>query len=134
MYKKVLLSSVVSSSFLFWSSFASANFIDDLWDLWTVFINIWLFLWSLVKFVVFWFKTCLNLIRKAFIYIFSPELFDWIWDVFQNLVAYMWAPAATAFIGLFFIAFLFMFITFIFKLIKGQVSYNTALKKFQKQK
>jgi len=134
MYKKILLSSVVSSSVLFWSSFASADFIDDLGDFWTVFINIWLFLWSFIKFVVFWFKTCLNLIRKAFIYIFSPELFNWIWDVFQNLVTYMWAPSATAFIGLFFIAFLFMFITFIFKLIKWQVSYRTALKKFQKQK
>lgn len=103
-------------------------------DVLDVIINIWLFIWALLKFIVFWLKTCLNLVWKAFIYIFSPELFDWVWDLFQNLVAYMWAPAATAFIGLFFIAFLFMFITFIFKLIKGQVSYNTALKKFQKQK
>lgn len=134
MKKKIFIVFFVCSFVLFWSSFASADFLDDLGDLWTVIMNIWLWIWAIVKFLVFWLKTLFNLVRKAFLYIFSPELFDWIWNVFSNLVLYMWGPSATAFVGLFFIAFLLVFMTFIFKLIKGQVSYKTALKKFEKQK
>ena len=132
--KKISLSLLLFCLVLFNWSFVGANFITDLWDFWTVFVDIWLFLWALVKFIIFWLKTCLNLIWKAFTYIFSPELFDWISDVFQNLVVFMWAPAATAFVGLFFIAFLLIFVSFIYRFIKGSVSYNTALKKFYKQK
>lgn len=134
MSKKIILSFAVFSFVLFWSSFASANFIDDLWDLWSVVIDIWLFLWALIKFIVFWFKTCFNLIYKAFVYIFSPELYWYIGDTFQQLVVYMWLPMASALFSLFIISFLLIIITFIFKLIKGQVSYNSALKKYKHQK
>lgn len=134
MSKKIVLSFAVFSFVLFWSSFASADFIEDLWDLWSVFVDVWLFLWALIKFVVFWFKTCFNLIYKAFVYIFSPELYWYIWDTFQQLVVYMWLPMASALFSLFIISFLLIIITFIFKLIKGQVSYNSALKKYKHQK
>lgn len=94
--------------------------------------TVWLFLWSLVKFIVFAFKTLFNLIWKAFTYIFSPDLFNSIWDSFKNLVVYMGSPSAVAFLSLFLIAFLLVFIWFIFRVIKWQVHYKAVLKKYQK--
>lgn len=101
---------------------------------WSILESVFLFAWSLIKFIVFWFKTCFNLIYKAFVYIFSPELYWYIGDTFQQLVVYMWLPMASALFSLFIISFLLIIMTFVFKLIKGQVSYNSALKKYKHQK
>lgn len=106
------------------------NFFDSVFE---VFENIWSFLWSLIQFILFAFKTLINLVWQAFVYIFSTDLFDWISDVIDNLSYYLGVPWATAFISMFLIAFLLIFISFIFKVIKWQVSYNATTKKFLKK-
>lgn len=92
-----------------------------------------LFLWSLVRFIVFGFKTIFNLIRKAFTYVFSTDLFNSIWDTFQNLVTFMGAPSATVLMSLFILSFLLIIISFIFKMIKWNVNYRATLKKYLKK-
>lgn len=109
------------------------DLIDAFYDIFDVFVSIWSFLWALIKFIVFWFKTVLNLIYQAFTYIFSTDLYDWIWDTIDNLSLYMWVPWATALLSLFIIAFLLIFIWLIFRVIKWQVNYKATLKKYEKK-
>lgn len=109
------------------------NLITFFSEIVSTFESIWLFLWSFVKFIVFAFKTIFNLIRKAFTYIFSDDLFNSISDTFQNLVVFMGVPAATALMSLFVLSILLIIISFIFKMIKWNVNYRATVKKYLKK-
>ena len=61
------------------------DLIDAFYDIFDVFESIWSFLWALIKFIVFWFKTVLNLIYQAFTYIFSTDLYNWISDTIDSI-------------------------------------------------
>lgn len=99
----------------------------------TIIIDWWSFLWWLIKFIVFWLKTLLNFVRKAFTYIFSEDLFNSIWDTFTNLSVLMGSTSTIILMSLFFLAFILIIISFIFKLIKWQVNYRATIKKFVKK-
>lgn len=98
-----------------------------------VIISVFNFIWALLKFLYFWIKTLFNFVRKAFSYIFSEDLFNSIWDTFNNLSLMIGAPSSLILMSLFFLAFIMIILSFIFRLIKWQVHYKATLKKFEKK-
>lgn len=94
------------------------DLIDFLNTVVSVLEDIGLFLWSIVKFVVFAFKSLFNLVYKAFSYIFSDSLFNSLSDSFQNISLLIWTQSTLILVSLFFISFVLLFLSFIFRLLK----------------
>lgn len=111
--------------------------IKQIWNIFVAIFNISIkiinFISDAVYFIVYFFKTLINYIYKAFDNIFSDPLFDSINNWLSQLSTYIWGFRTTTLVALITIAFFLIIYWFIMRLIKGNINYNSAVKQLDKQ-
>lgn len=90
------------------------------WIVWAI-----KFLWSFIL-TLFW------QLSDLFTWILNREFFTVLNDWFVMLSKYLWVSWSIMFVSLFIIAFMVVIASFLFRLLRGRVNYDSTIKKYNK--
>ena len=90
------------------------------------------FLTNLVVLLINILKGLLMSVGRFVQQIFNGTFFDYINSTFEFLSNFLWTAGASLLMGLFGLAFMIIIFQFLFKLLRGRVSYDATLKKYNK--
>lgn len=99
--------------------------IDSLSVAWDWIIWLLKFLWNAIL-------TIFNSLWEMFLSIFNWELFDNLNNVLLVLSSYLGSYGAFLFISLFVLVFSLLIVSFVFRIMRGRVNYDSTIKKYNK--
>ena len=112
-----------------WEVLSNVSNSDTWWD--------WLL--SIISFLTNLVVLLINILKGLFMAIgrFAQQIFNWTFfnyvvSTFEFLSNFIWTAGASLLMGLFGLAFMIIVFQFLFKLLRGRVSYDSTLKKYNK--